>query len=106
MEWFELASTYQPANPDALLAYDQFRLWADQNRFYIIFVYLIIVYHLGFATRHRLPLLKMVLLYVLLFAGAIVFSFLDVRLPVKAALMTAVVILVIVRLRIKPGAND
>ncbi len=103
MEWFELASTYIPADPTALSAYDSFRLWADQKaRAYIIFVELIAVYYLGFATRIRMPILKTVLLYVVLFAGALIFAILDVQLPVKSALLVAIAILVIVKLRVKP----
>ncbi|MFY0545221.1 YlaH-like family protein [Brevibacillus sp. H7] len=102
MEWFELASTYTPADPAALTAYDSFRLWADQYRAYLIFVELIAVYYLGFATRIRMPILKMVLLYVVLFAGALIFAILDVQLPVKSALIVAIVILVVVKLRVKP----
>jgi hypothetical protein len=106
MEWLELASTYAPAAPDQLSAYDSFRLWADHNRAWIIFVQLIIVYYLGFATRWRMPILKMVLLYVLLFIGALIFAILDVQLPVKSALLVAIAILVIVKVRIKPGERD
>jgi hypothetical protein len=102
MEWFELVSTYTAANPNALTAYDNFRLWADHNRTYIIFVQLIAVYYLGFATRIRMPILKMVLLYVLLFVGAIIFAILDVQLPVKSALLVAIAILLVVKLRVKP----
>ncbi|UFJ41880.1 YlaH-like family protein [Brevibacillus humidisoli] len=105
MEWFELASTYQPPNPDLLSAYDRFRMWADDYRFWVIFVYLVLVYYLGFATRFRMPILKTLLLYVLLAVGAIVFTFLDTTLPVKGALLAAVIILVIIRLRIKPNAQ-
>jgi len=103
MEWFELSSTFIPDNPSALTAYDQFRLWADSKRAYIIFFQLIAVYYLGFAERIRMPLLKTLLLYLALFAGALIFAILDVQLPVKSALLVAIVILVIVKLRAKPG---
>jgi hypothetical protein len=106
MEWFDLASTYSAADPSALSAYDSFRLWADRYRAYIIFFELIAVYYLGFATRIRMPLLKMVLLYLVLFAGALIFAILDVQLPVKSALLVAIAILVIVKLRVKPDNTD
>lgn len=99
MEWIELVSTYVPANEQELTAYDSFRRFLDNNRTIIIFIYLVIVYYLGFATRIRLPILKTILLYVSLFIGAIIFSVLDVTLPVKGSLFVAVVILVIVRVR-------
>ncbi|WP_289139050.1 YlaH-like family protein [uncultured Brevibacillus sp.] len=102
MDWVQLASTYVPANPDQLSAFDSFRLWADYNRAWILFVQLILVYYLGFATRIRMPILKTILLYVLLFAGALIFAILDVQLPVKSAMLVAIAILVIVKLRIKP----
>jgi hypothetical protein len=103
MEWFELVSQYEPANPAALTLYDQFRMWADHNRAYVIFVELLVVYYLGFATRIRMPILKMLLLYVLLFAGALIFAILDIQLPVKSALLVAIAILVLVRMRAKPA---
>jgi hypothetical protein len=99
MDWFTYASTYVPENPEALGFYGQFRMWADDYRFYIIFVCLVAVYYMGFATRFRMPILKMVLLYVLFFIGAMIFSILDVRLPVKSALLLAIAILVLVRVR-------
>jgi CHASE2 domain-containing sensor protein len=108
MDWFTYASTYVPQNPEALSFYDQFRLWADDYRFYIVFVCLVAVYHMGFATRFRMPILKMALLYILLFIGAMIFTILDVRLPVKSALLLAIAILVLVRVRskrAKPGAE-
>ncbi|WP_126425934.1 YlaH-like family protein [Brevibacillus marinus] len=105
MEWFVWASTYEPPNPAQLSLYDQFREWADDLRYPIIFVCLLIVYYLGFAPRLRMPLLKTLLLYVLLALGALVFSILDTTLPVKAALVTAIVLLLIIRLRNKPRAD-
>jgi len=98
----ELVSTYEPANPQALSFYDQFRLLADDYRTFIIFVCLVAVYYLGFAPERRLPILKTVLLYLLLFIGSLIFSILDVQLPVKSALLVAIAILVLVRVRIKP----
>jgi hypothetical protein len=106
MEWFEWVSTYTAANPNAPTVYDNFRLWADHNRTYIIFVLLVAVYHLGFSTRFRMPVLKMVLLYVLLFVGAMIFAILDFKLPMKSALLVAIVILLVVRLRGKPNQAD
>lgn len=106
MDWFTYASTYIPENPEALSLYDQFRLWADHYRLLIIFVCLVAVYHLGFATRFRMPILKMVLLYVLLGIGAIIFTILDATLPFKSALLLALAILLLVRVRskrAKPG---
>lgn len=102
MDWIQLASTYVPANPEQLSAFDSFRLWADHNRAWILFVQLILVYYLGFATRIRMPILKTVFLYILLFAGALIFAILDVQLPVKSAMLVAIAILVIVKVRIKP----
>lgn len=102
MDWIQIASTYVPANPDQLTAYDSFRIWADKYRAWILFVELIIVYYLGFATRIRMPILKNLLLYILLFAGALIFAILDVQLPVKSAMLVAIAILVIVKVRIKP----
>ena len=102
MEWIQVASTYVPVNPEQLSAFDSFRLWADHYRAWIIFVQLILVYYLGFATRIRMPILKTLLLYILLFAGALIFAILDVQLPVKSAMLVAIAILVIVKLRIKP----
>jgi len=106
MEWLDLVSTYEPANPANLSLYDQFMLWTNQYRALIIFVELILVYYMGFATRFRMPILKMVLLYAVLFMGAVVFSVLDTTLPVKAALFTAIVILIIVRVRVKPNSDS
>jgi CHASE2 domain-containing sensor protein len=102
MEWFELVSQYQPADPSAPTFYDQLRIWADQYRAYVIFVELLVVYYLGFATRIRMPILKTVFLYILLFIGALIFGILDWKLPVKSSLFVAVLILVLVRLRAKP----
>lgn len=102
MEWLQIASTYVPTNPDQLSAFDSFRMWADHNRAWILFVQLVLVYYLGFATRIRMPILKTVLLYILLFAGALIFAILDVQLPVKSAMLVAILILVIVKVRIKP----
>ncbi|GAA4715351.1 YlaH-like family protein [Brevibacillus fulvus] len=102
MSWMELASTYEPANADALSLYDQFRMFADDYRVLFIFIALIAVYYLGFATRIRMPILKTILLYVLLFAGSLIFGILDVTLPVKSALLVAIIILLIVKLRVKP----
>ncbi|KZE47456.1 hypothetical protein AV540_18785 [Brevibacillus parabrevis] len=106
MDWIQLASTYVPANPDQLTAFDSLRLWADHNRAWILFVQLVIVYYLGFATRIRMPILKTLLLYILLFAGALIFAILDVQLPVKSAMLVAIAILVIVKLRIKPEQTE
>ncbi|CAM3266954.1 MULTISPECIES: YlaH-like family protein [Brevibacillus] len=105
MDWLILASQYVPANPDQLSAYDSFRIWADSNRAWIIFVELILVYYLGFATTWRMPILKTVLLLVFLFIGSLIFAILDVQLPVKSSMMVAIAILVIVKVRIKPDAN-
>lgn len=105
MEWFDLVSTYTPSSAGEPSWYDSFRLWADKSRTWIIFVQLILVYYLGFATRIRMPLLKNVLLYLLLFVGALIFAILDVRLPVKSGLMIAIAILVIVKVRIKPDGS-
>lgn len=105
MDWLILASQYVPANPDQLSAYDSFRIWADSNRAWIIFVELILVYYLGFATTWRMPILKTILLLVFLFIGALIFAILDVQLPVKSSMMVAIAILVIVKVRIKPDAN-
>ncbi|GED60399.1 YlaH-like family protein [Brevibacillus formosus] len=102
MDWIQIASTYVATNPDQLTAYDSFRIWADKYRAWILFVELIIVYYLGFATRIRMPILKNVLLYILLFVGALIFAILDVQLPVKSAMLVAIAILVIVKVRIKP----
>lgn len=106
MEWIQLASTYVPANPDQLSAFDSFRLWIDHNRAWVLFVELILVYYLGFATRLRMPILKTILLLVLLLVGALIFAILDVRLPVKSALLVAIAILVIVKVRIKPKESQ
>lgn len=105
MEWLVLASSYEPPNPAQLTLYDQFRELADSLRVPIIFILLLLVYYLGFAPRVRMPILKTLLLYVLLGMGAIVFSILDTTLPVKASLVTAVVILVIIRMRNKPRTD-
>lgn len=105
MDWLIVASQYVPANPDQLSAYDSFRIWADSNRAWIIFVELILVYYLGFATTWRMPILKTILLLLFLFIGALIFAILDVQLPVKSSMMVAIAILVIVKVRIKPDAN-
>lgn len=102
MEWMELVSSYEPANPSALTFYDQLRMFLDEYRFYIIFVELFVVYYLGFATRVRMPILKTVLLVAVMLIGAVIFTILDVQLPVKSAMFVALVILVIVRLRSTP----
>lgn len=106
MEWLQFASTYDPANPAQLSLYDSFRIWADENRTWIIFIELIIVYYLGFATTIRMPILKTALLLVFLFIGSLVFAVLDGLLPVKSSLMVAIAILVIVKVRAKPGTNQ
>ncbi|WP_134685900.1 YlaH-like family protein [Brevibacillus migulae] len=102
MEWMELVSQYEPANPSALTFYDQLRMLLDHYRFYIIFVELFVVYYLGFATRIRMPILKTVLLVAVMLVGAVIFTILDVQLPVKSAMFVALVILVVVRLRSIP----
>jgi hypothetical protein len=104
MEWLQLASTYEPVNAAQLSAYDSIRLWLDGNRTWIIYIELILVYYLGFAATIRMPWWKTALLLVFLFAGALIFAILDVQLPVKSALLVAIAILVIVKLR-RPAAN-
>lgn len=106
MEWFDLVSSYDPADPNALTMYDSVRLFFDKYRWLVIFIYLIAMYYLGFATRIRMPLLKNVLLYVLLFIGAIIFSFFDTTLPIKSAFFVAVLLLLIVKFRVKPDNRN
>lgn len=102
MEWMELVSQYEPANTSALTSYDQFRMFLDHYRFYIIFVELLVVYYLGFATRIRMPLVKTLLLIIAMLIGAVIFTVLDIALPVKSSLFVALVILVVIRLRSNP----
>lgn len=106
MDWLMLASTYYPANPEQLTAYESFRVMVDNNRTWIIFVELILVYYMGFATRIRMPILKTILLLIFLFVGSLIFAILDTGLPVKSSLMVAIAILVIVKVRIKPNTNQ
>jgi peptidoglycan/LPS O-acetylase OafA/YrhL len=106
MDWLVLASQYTPANPDQISAFDSFRIWLDNNRVWVIFVELILVYYLGFATRIRMPILKTILLLVFLYAGSLIFGVLDWMLPVKSSMLVAIAILVIVKLRVKPDVNQ
>ncbi|WP_139490000.1 YlaH-like family protein [Brevibacillus dissolubilis] len=106
MEWMELASSYEVSPDKVLTWYDQFRLGADHYRFWIIYVYLLAVYYLGFATRIRMPILKTVMLLLFIGVGSLVFSILDTTLPVRGGLFVAVIILVIVKLRIKPDQSS
>ncbi|MGD8189980.1 YlaH-like family protein [Brevibacillus ginsengisoli] len=101
MEWFDLVSTYEPTN-NPLSTYDQLRLWFDHMRTYVIFIYLILLYYTGFAPKGRMPILKTLLLIVVLFMGAMLFSVLDImNLPVRSALFVALIIMALARLRRK-----
>jgi hypothetical protein len=105
MEWIQLVTDYIPPNPDSLTFYDQVREWGDQYRFWIIFVYLIGLYYLGFATRFRMPVLKMVLLYLSFLVGAVVFTMLDAfGLPIRMALFVGILLMLLVKVRLKPNA--
>ncbi|WP_232698343.1 YlaH-like family protein [Brevibacillus daliensis] len=105
MEWIELASIYEPANPNSLTWYDLFFQWADLQRFWIIFVYLLIVYYLGFAERIRMPILKTAMLIILLLIGSIIFSILDTQLPVRGGLFVAILVLLVVKFRSKASKS-
>lgn len=101
MEWMDLASQFFPVNENAPTGYEQFRMFLDSQRTWIIFVELIAVYYLGFATQFRMPILKMLLLYLALFAGALIFAVLDVLAPVKSVLLLAMLVLMFAKLRKK-----
>ncbi len=101
MEWFDLVSNYVPAN-NPHSTYDDLRIWFDDKRVYVIFVYLILVYYTGFATRIRMPILKTLLLIGAMFIGALLFGILDVMdLPVRSALFVALIVMLLARLRRK-----
>ncbi|MDN9012226.1 YlaH-like family protein [Brevibacillus laterosporus] len=107
MELLELASIYDPANPEVLTWYDHFFMWADLQRYWIIFVYLLLVYYLGFAEKIRMPILKTALLIILLLLGSVIFAILDTQLPVRGGLFVAIIILTIVKLRTRTkGTRD
>jgi len=63
----------------------------------------IVAYKLGFAQK--LPLLKSLIIYVFLFLGCTILSFLGVFLPVAESLAVICLVLIIYRIRRKLGQN-
>lgn len=68
--------------------------------FLLVFVLCAIVYKLGFA-REGLALWKNIIIYIFLFLGCIILTFLALFLPMIEGLIIAVIILVIYKLRLR-----
>lgn len=72
--------------------------FSTKYSFYIIFVLSVIVYEVGFSKK--LPIIKRMIIYILLFIGCIPLQILKVLgLPIIQALLIALLLLVIVRFR-------
>ncbi|WP_318616017.1 YlaH-like family protein [Sporosarcina sp. YIM B06819] len=63
----------------------------------LVFIMSAIVYKLGFAKK--LPLLKNIMIYIFLFIGCLVLTFLALFLPIVEGLIVAGLILIIYRVR-------
>lgn len=88
---------------DLLFVGDEMPLWGFLTLYAITTVLLMIVYNLGFARK--LPVLKSIIVYIALAAGAFPLAFLGIALPVVESLLIATVVLTIVRLRMKPSGK-
>lgn len=67
--------------------------------FVLVFILSAIVYKLGFA-KNDLPLVKNIIIYIFLFLGCIVLTFLALFLPMIEGLIVAVLILVLYKIRL------
>jgi len=67
--------------------------------FFIIFALSVLVYKLGFAKR--LPLRQNIVIYLFLFIGCLVLTFLAFFLPIVEGLMVAALILIIYKVRMR-----
>lgn len=77
---------------------DLVKHWMDAYPFYMILILAAIIYELGFARK--LPPLKKVLTYLLLFVGCIPLTILKVLgLPMIQAMLVATVLLIVVKFR-------
>ncbi|MFA8437631.1 YlaH-like family protein [Bacillaceae bacterium YX66] len=66
---------------------------------YIIVVILtVIVFQLGFARK--LPLLKMLIVYIALLVGSVILTFLAMFIPIAEGLIVAAIVLIIYRIRL------
>lgn len=68
--------------------------------FILVFILCAIVYKLGFA-RKGLALWKSIIIYIFLFLGCIILTFLALFLPMIEGLIIAAIILIIYKLRLK-----
>ncbi|MED4015486.1 YlaH-like family protein [Sutcliffiella cohnii] len=66
--------------------------------FITIFLLSVLVYKLGFALK--LPILKSAIIYLFLFFGSTVLTFLAIQLPVAEGLVVAALILIIYKIRL------
>ncbi|RST75589.1 hypothetical protein D4T97_008925 [Siminovitchia acidinfaciens] len=66
--------------------------------FITIFALCILVYKLGFAKK--LPLLKSAIIYIFMFIGCLMFTFLAIFLPIAEGLVVAALILGIYKIRL------
>lgn len=72
---------------------------------YIIVVILtIIVFQLGFA--HKLPILKMIVVYIALLLGCIILTFLAMFIPITEGLIVAAIVLIIYRIRLHQSKKE
>lgn len=70
----------------------------------IVCILTILVYNLGFARK--LPILKLVIVYIALFLGNFLITFLALTLPIVEALIVAVVVLGIYKVRLKMNKRE
>lgn len=82
---------------DLLFVDDQLPFRNFMILYFIVTILLAIVYKLGFARK--LPILKSALVYFVLALGAWPLAFLGIALPLVEALIIAVILLVIVKIR-------
>lgn len=71
----------------------------------IIFILSAIVYHLGFA-RSNLKLWQNIVIYIFLFLGCIILTFLSFFLPMVEVLVVIVLFLLVYKLRVKREKNE
>lgn len=89
---------------DLLFVGDQLPFRNFMILYIIVTLLLAIVYKLGFARK--LPILKSALVYVVLAIGALPLSFLGIALPLVEALVLAVLLLVIVKIRTRRSEKE
>lgn len=67
--------------------------------FFLVFILSAIVFKLGFA-KNDLPLIKNIIIYIFLFIGCIVLTFLALFLPMIEGLIVAALILIVYKIRL------